>query len=67
MSPQMLGSAAAEPGKTPDEAGKRGVFPFVGWQTRGVADGQASRSSDKTDMTYIQHTTTTKIHDITVK
>ena len=23
----MLGSAAAEPGKTPDEGGKRGVFP----------------------------------------
>ena len=27
MGPQMLGSAAAEPGKTPDEGGKRGLFP----------------------------------------
>jgi len=27
MSPQMLGSAAAEPGKTPDEGVERGVFP----------------------------------------
>ena len=24
--------------------------PFAGWQARGVADGQASRSSDKTDI-----------------
>ena len=63
----VLRSADANRGRYPDEGGKRGVFPFVGWQTRGVADGQASRSSDKTDMTYIQHTTTTKIHDITVK
>ena len=52
----LLRSADANRGRYPDEGGKRGVFPFVGWQTRGVADGQASRSSDKTDMTYIQHT-----------
>ena len=52
----VLRSADANRGRYPDEGGKRGVFPFVGWQTRGVADGQASRSSDKTDMTYIQHT-----------
>ena len=30
--------------------GKFLVIPFVGWQTREVADGQASRSSNKTDI-----------------
>ena len=44
----MLGSAAAEPGKTPDEAGKRGVFPTAKQESRTDSTGQQAQHTQQT-------------------